>query len=76
MKAAYCCWQLIVLILSSGLRGVQDNLEGERLKAVTQTTIELALELHPGKRKSILVRKLVEERFIGKYYRYNMFVNC
>jgi len=48
MKAAYC-WQLIILILSSGLRGVQNYLEGERLEAITQTTIELALELHPEK---------------------------
>jgi len=70
MKAAYC-WQLIILILSSGLRSIQDDLEGERLEAVTQTTIELALELHPEKKKLILVGRLIEERFIdNKYYRH------
>lgn len=38
---------IIILILSSGLRSIEDNFEREWLETVAQARIEFALELHP-----------------------------
>ncbi|KYQ47631.1 hypothetical protein ALC60_13387 [Trachymyrmex zeteki] len=36
----------------SGLCSIEDDLEGERLEAITQTSIEFTLKLHPGIQKT------------------------